>query len=92
MIELPIQKKEWQREALLEAEAKRLDRAGFNLWAEDMRILLEKLRETRTIKIKGKNVDELDLEKIANLIQQANEKTSKPELKGIYKILKRALP
>ena len=92
IIELPIPKNEWQREALLEAEAKRLDREGFDLWAEDMRILLEKLKETRTIKIKGKNIDELDLEKIAKLIQQANEKNSKPEFKGIYKILKKALP
>ena len=61
VIELPIPKNEWQREALLEAQAKRLDREGFDHWAEDMRILLEKLRETRTIKIKGKNIDELDL-------------------------------
>ena len=32
---------------------------------------------SRTIRIKGKNVDDLDLEKLGNLIQQANEKTSK---------------
>jgi transposase len=92
VIELPIPKNEWQREAFLEAEAKRFAREGFTIWAEDIRIFQEKLKETRTIKIKGKNVDDLNLEKIASLIQHANQKSSKPELKGIYKILKRALP
>ena len=91
VIELPITKNEWQREAFLEAEAKRLESVGFTLWAEDMRILLKKLKETRTIKIKGKNVDELDIDKITNLIQQANEETSKAKLKGLPKFLKKVL-
>jgi hypothetical protein len=55
-----------------------------------MRIVLEKLRETRTIKIKGKNVDDLDLEKLGNLIQQANEKSSKVNLRSLFKSLKRS--
>jgi hypothetical protein len=50
--------------------------------------LLEKFDEARTIKIKGKNVHELDLEKIAVLIKQANEDSSKFNLKGILKRLK----
>jgi hypothetical protein len=36
--------------------------------------MLEKEKESRTIRITGKNVDELDLEKVAKLIEQANEK------------------
>jgi biotin operon repressor len=90
VIELPMPKGEWRRMAFLEAQAKESERLGFSLLAEDMRILLEKFRETRTIRIKGKNVDNLDLEKIGNLIQQANEKSSKVNLKGLLKSLKRS--
>ena len=50
--------------------------------------MLDAFNETRTIKIKGKNVDDLDLEKVAMLIQQANERTSDFKLKGILKKLK----
>jgi hypothetical protein len=56
------------------------------------RILLEKFRETRTIRIKGKNVDDLDLEKLGNLIQQANEKSSKVNLRGLFKSLRKSRP
>jgi len=49
----------------------------------------ETLRETRTIKVKGKNVDDLDLERLGNLIKQANEKSSKVNLKGLLKSLRR---
>jgi IS30 family transposase len=90
VIELPMPKNQWQRMALLEALRK--DWEGANL-PEDgniYRILLEKFRETRTIRIKGKNVDDLDLEKLGNLIQQANEKSSKVNLKGMLKSLKRS--
>ena len=90
IIELPIPKNEWQRVAALEAMAKKAERAELLLTAEDIRIVLEKLRETRTIKIKGKNVDDLDLEKLGNLIQQANEKSSKINFKGLFKKLKRS--
>jgi hypothetical protein len=92
VIELPIPKNDWQRLAFIEGQAKRFEENGFTEFAKDCKIILDKYNETRTIRIKGKNVDDLSLEKIASLIQQANEKTSKPELKGIYKILKRALP
>jgi hypothetical protein len=92
VIELPIPKNEWQRLALLEHFARDWEKQFPNDKDNAYRISLEKFNETRTIKIKGKNVDEINLEKIASLIQQANEKTSKTELKGIYKILKRALP
>jgi len=88
-IELPIPKNEWQRIALLEAMA--------NDWAENFsetsnvyRIFLDKFKETRTIRIKGKNIDDLDLEKLGNLIQQANEKSSRVSLRGLFKSLKRS--
>jgi len=42
--------------------------------------------------IKGKNVDDRDLEKMANLIQQANERSSKVNLKGLFKSLKKSRP
>jgi hypothetical protein len=56
------------------------------------RIILEKFNETRTIKIKGKNVDNLDLEKVGNLIQQTIEESSKVNSSRLVKILKKALP
>ena len=83
VIELPIPKKEWRRMALLESMSKELD-------IDTARICLEKLKETRTIRIKGKNVDDLDLQKLGNLIQQANGKSSKFSLKGLFKNLKRS--
>lgn len=90
VIELPMPKDQWQRIALLEALAKDCERENFPETASIYRILLEKFRETRTIKIKGKNVDDLDLEKLGNLIQQANKKASKVNLRGLFKSLKRS--
>lgn len=88
VIELPMPKKEWQRMALLEAMDKD--------WKETLPettslygICLEKLRETRTIRIRGKNVDDLDLEKLGKLIQQANERSSKLNLRGLFKSLRK---
>jgi DNA-binding protein YbaB len=89
VIELPLPKDQWRKTAFLEAQAKEFERTGLVRTAEDMRIVLEKLRETRTIRIKGKNVDDLDLEKLGNLIQQANQKASKVNLKGLLRSLKR---
>jgi len=89
VIELPMPKDQWQRMALLEALAKDCEEANLPKTANIYRIFLEKLRETRTIKITGKNVDNLDLEKLGNLIQQANEKSSKVNLKGLLKRLRR---
>jgi DNA-binding Lrp family transcriptional regulator len=89
VIELPMPEKHWQRMALLEA----MDRDWKETFPETTslyRVCLEKLKETRTIRIKGKNVDDLDLEKAANLIRQANEKSSKVNLRGLFKNLKRS--
>jgi hypothetical protein len=91
VIELPMPKSEWRRIAFLEAQAKEFERLKIPL-AEDIRILLEKFKETRTIRIKGKNIDDLDLQKLGNLIQQANNKSSKISLRGLFKSVKRSRP
>jgi len=92
VIQLPMPKNQWQRMALLESLAKDWERTDLPEERNLYRISLEKLMETRTIKIKGKNVDNLDLEKLGNLIQQANEKSSKFNLKSLLKSLKRSRP
>jgi len=89
VIELPIPKKEWQRMALLEAFAKDWEEANLSETGNIYRILLEKFRETRTIRIKGKNVDDLYLEKLGDLIKQANEKSHKINLRSMFKSLKK---
>jgi DNA-binding Lrp family transcriptional regulator len=89
VIELPMPKKDWQRMALLEAMAEDW-KETFPKTGNTYRIFLEKFKETRTIRIKGKNVDNLDLEKIGNLIQQANEKSFKVNFRGLLKSLKRS--
>lgn len=90
VIELPIPKDQWGQITLLEVLAKECERENLVETAKTCRILLETLRETRTVKIKGKNVDNLDLEKLGNLIQQANEKSSKISLKRLLKSLRKS--
>ena len=92
VIELPIPKDQLVEVSLLEVYARRLERKQLPQTAEIFKILLEKLRETRTIKIRGKNVDDLDLEKLGNLIQQANKKSFKVNLRGLFKSLKKSRP
>jgi AcrR family transcriptional regulator len=92
VIELPMPKDKWYDIALLEAYTAHLEDVGFQEVANITRTFLEKFNETRIVKIKGKNVDDLDLEKIANMIQQANEKSSSVKWKRLSKILKKALP
>lgn len=77
---------------MLELLIKDCEYHGFPKVASIYKTMLETLRETRTIKVKGKNVDDLDPEKLANLIQQANKKSSKVDLKGLLKSLKEQLP
>lgn len=84
VIELPIPENQWQRIAALEVLAKDWE-ANVPEVTNTYRICLEKLRETRTIRIKGKNVDDLDLEKLGKLIQQANEKSFRVNLKRLFK-------
>lgn len=92
VIELPMPKSEWQRMTLLEDFARGWEEQFPNSKDNAYRISLEKLRETRTIRIKGKNVDNLDLDKITKLIQQANEKSPIAYLKGLFKGFKQSRP
>ncbi len=85
VIELPLPRKEIQRMALLEELAEILNEPN-QVIPNFAEILLEKFKEARTIRIKGKNVNDLDLEKIGKLIQQANEKSLKVSLKGLLRI------
>lgn len=87
VIKLPLPKNEWQRMVLLENAAKTF--GGTNDPENIFKISLDKLEETRTIRIIGKNVDDLDLKKISDLIQQADIKNSKVDLRSILKNLKR---
>lgn len=89
VIELPIPKNQLQYMVLLEVLTNYGEIRGYSEVAKILGTILEKFNETRTIKIKGKNVDDLELEKIANLIQQANERSSKVNLKGLLKRLKK---
>jgi hypothetical protein len=73
----------------MEAQAKQLESMGLLEIAESVRTFVERFNETRIIRITGKNVDKLDLEKLGNLIQQANEKSSLFDFRGLFKSLKR---
>ena len=88
VIELPIPENRWRQIVALKVLAGDRE-ANLPESSNPFRVFLETLRETRTIRIKGKNVDDLDLEKLGNLIQQANEKSSKINLKRLLKRLRR---
>lgn len=88
VIELPIPKDVWMELALLEAQAKRLEKVQLTQTAELIKTFLEKFRETRIIRVRGKNVDSLDLEKLQGLIQQAYERSSKAKFGSLFKRLR----
>jgi Mn-dependent DtxR family transcriptional regulator len=91
VIKLPIPKNEVQRLAFIEAQAKKFERMNLSDLAEDLNIILNKYNESRTIRIKGKNVDDIELQKLANMIQEANERGSKTDVKNVFKGLKKRL-
>jgi len=86
VIELPLSENQLQRVSALKWLSRDWEKS-FPRNSNRYRIELETLRETRTIRITGKNVDDLDLEKLGNLIQQAYEKSSKFSWKGLLKSL-----
>jgi Mn-dependent DtxR family transcriptional regulator len=90
VIELPMPKNQWREVATLEAEAKYLEDLALLKTAEMIKIFLGKFKETRTIKITGKNVDDMDLEKLGSLIRQANQKSSLFDFKGLFKKLRKS--
>jgi hypothetical protein len=90
VIELPMPKDQLQIATHLELLAKDSELHNHPTLADVYRTMQQKIKETRTITIKGKNVDDLDLEKVGKLIQQANEKGSKLNFRGLFKSLKRS--
>ncbi|WNZ28927.1 MAG: hypothetical protein IAX21_09845 [Candidatus Bathyarchaeota archaeon] len=89
VIELAVPEDKVKDMARLEIIANTLEELDYHLESEKIvRPIIETFNKARTITIRGKNVDELDLEKVANLIKQANERTSNFNLKGILKKLK----
>jgi hypothetical protein len=88
-IELPTPERDWQRVALLEILANDAKDESLPRVSNIYSTLLENYKNTRRIRIKGKSVDDLELEKLGNLIQQANEKSSKVNLRKFFKNLKR---
>jgi hypothetical protein len=91
VIELPTPKNQWYNIARLDVHAKYMENMGLSEIAKWDRTFIERFNETRTIRIKGKNVDDLDLEKLGNLIQQATKKSSKFSWGRIFKGLKDTL-
>lgn len=89
VIELPIPEKDWRDVARLQLLADTLEDANYSKSEKMFTTLIETYNKTRTITIKGKNVDDLDLEKIAVLTQQANENSSKVNLKSLLKKFKK---
>jgi hypothetical protein len=88
VIELPVPKNQWVNIARLQVHANYMENVGFSEIAKMDNAIIEKFNETRTIRIRGKNVDNLDLEKLGNLIQQATQKSSKVNFRGLFKNLK----
>jgi predicted transcriptional regulator len=83
VIKLPIPKSEERRMILLKNSASLFGRV--NDADNIFKISLEVLEETRTIRVIGKNVDDLDLEKISGLIQQATESSYKAKFRKLFK-------
>ena len=78
-------KNKWFDIARVEAYADYLEDIEMSNLAKMHRTFIEKFNETRTIRIKGKNVDDLNLEKLGELIQQATKKSSRFNLRGLFK-------
>jgi hypothetical protein len=92
VIDLPLPKNKWADIARLQVHADYEESIGLPELAKMKRTIIEKFNETRTILIRGKNVDDIDLEKIGNLIQLASNKSSLFNLRGLFKGFKRSRP
>ncbi len=89
VIELPIPKKDWKDIARLQLSADTLGELDYPESERMITRMIETYNKTRTITIRGKNVDDLDLEKIAIMTQEANENSSKINLQGLIKKFKK---
>jgi DNA-binding MarR family transcriptional regulator len=88
IIELPMPKNKWFDVARLQVHANYMQGIGFSGVADIDKTIIEKFNETRRIKITAKNVSDLDIEKVSNLILEANEKSAKVSFKRILKSVK----
>ena len=88
VIELPMPKNKWHDIARLQVHADYLEGLGMSKTANVEKTIIEKFNETRRIRITGKNVEDINMEKIGNLILLANEKSSSVSLKRFLKGLK----
>jgi hypothetical protein len=88
VIELPMPKNKWFDIARLQVHADYVQGMGLSGVADMEKTIIEKFNETRRIKITAKNVSDLDIEKVSNLILEANEKSAKVSFKRILKSLK----
>ncbi len=88
VIKLPLQGDDWRKLALLEHFARDWEKSFPNDRDNPYRITLDAFNETRTIKITGKNVDDIEFQEMTKLIEQANETISKFDLKRMLKRLK----
>jgi hypothetical protein len=88
IIELPMPKNKWYDIARLQVHADYMKNMGMSGVANMENTIIEKFNETRRIRIIGRNVEDLDMEKVGNLILQANEKSSKVSFKRFLKNLK----
>jgi hypothetical protein len=86
IIKLPLPKKELNRAVLIESTSKLFDDDPDS----PVRILRDKLEETRTIRIIGRNVDQLDLQKVSELVKQATENSYKAKFKNLFTKPKKA--
>jgi hypothetical protein len=92
VIELPTPEREWQRIAMLKTLSHDANKHSYRGVANIYSTMLESYKETRTIRIKGKNVTDLDMEKLGALIEQANQKSSKINIGRFFRSLKKQQP
>lgn len=88
IIELPTPQDKLEAMLITELLINEAKKHGFPRVENTYRTIYKNLKETRIIRITGKNVNDLELQKIAELIQQANKKSSKINLKKLFKNLK----
>jgi DNA-binding MarR family transcriptional regulator len=88
IIELPMPKDKWADIARLQVHADYLESLGWNETAQIEKTLIEQFNQTRRIRIIGRNVEDIDMEKVGNLILQASEKSSKVSFKRFLKNFK----
>ena len=84
VIELPIPEKLVVPLSQLEAVANIGDQINLSEDANVYKILLKNLKEARTIRVRGKNVDELDLEKVGKLVSESTKKSSRFDFKKLF--------